>query len=81
MFSACVAAVQSRPILHHCVVIFFVLRDRGLYDVLIWKKSSAYALGGVSCVESFITTGEQLQKNEAAFFSALPSISLNYHER
>ena len=23
VFSACVAAVKSRPVLHHCVVIFF----------------------------------------------------------
>ena len=23
LFSACVAAVKSRPVLHHCVVIFF----------------------------------------------------------
>ena len=45
MFSACVAAVKCRPVLHQCVVIFFL--SSGIMDCicLIWKKSTAYALG------------------------------------
>ena len=37
VFSACVAAVKSRPLLHHCVVIFFlVLRDHGVYMYVVY---------------------------------------------
>jgi len=63
MFSDCVASVKSRPVLYHCVVIFFVLMDHGvyMYVVNIWKWSSVHALGGVSGVASFITIDEQLQ--------------------
>ena len=39
-----------------------------MYVVYIWKWSSAYALGGVSGVESFITTDEQLQYNRGCCF-------------
>jgi len=35
--------------------------DHGLYVVYIWKQISAHALGGVSSVEFFISTDEQLQ--------------------
>jgi len=55
---------KYRPVLHHCVVIFFlVLRYHGvyMYVVNVWKWSSAYALDGVSGVVSIITTDEQLQ--------------------
>jgi len=61
-FSACMAAVKCRPVLHHCVVIFvLVLNDYGLYVVKIKnKKSPAHELVGVSGVTSFITTDRQL---------------------
>ena len=62
MLSACVAAVKCRPVLHHCAVIFS--GPRGSLTVCLFtfeKLSSAYALGGVSGVASFITTDEQLQ--------------------
>ena len=63
LFSACMAAVKCRPVLHHCVVIFLVPRDHGvyMYVVYIWKWSSAHALWGVIGVASFITTDEQLR--------------------
>ena len=63
MFSAIVAAVKSRPVLHHCVVIFS--GPQGSWSVhvrcLHLKWSSAHALGGVSGVASFISTDERLQ--------------------
>ena len=46
ILSACVTAVKYRPVLHHCVVIFFW--SSGIIDcmfVYIWKLSSAHALG------------------------------------
>jgi len=38
-------------------------RDHGVYMYVVYirKWNSAYALGGVNGVESFITTNEQLQ--------------------
>ena len=36
LFSACVAAVKGRPVLHHCVVIFLVLRDLGVYMYVVY---------------------------------------------
>ena len=38
VFSACVAAVKSRPVLHHCVHshIFLVLRDHELYMYVVY---------------------------------------------
>jgi len=59
---ACVAAVKCRPVLHHCVVIFFW--SAGIIECLfvcIWKWSFAHGLKGVSGVASFITSDEQLQ--------------------
>jgi len=57
VFSACVAAVKCRPVLHHCVVIFSGPSNHRVYMcvVCIWKWSSTHALGGVSGVASFIT--------------------------
>ena len=53
MFSACVAAVKSRPVLHHCVVIYFW--SPGIMEctcmLFTFKKlTSAHALECVSCV-------------------------------
>jgi len=50
--------------------IILVLRDRGLYAVYIWKKSSAYALGGVNGVAAFILIDEQLQNLDCEFHHA-----------
>jgi len=37
LLSACVVAVKSRPVLRHCVVIFFlVLRDHGVYMYVVY---------------------------------------------
>ena len=48
------------------------LTSRNIYyapeRVQIWKWSPAHALGGVSGVASFITTGEQLQINRGCCF-------------
>jgi len=70
VFSACVAAVKSRPVLHHCVVIFFW--SSGIMEctcmLLKFEMESAHALGGVSGVTSFITTNEQLQYNRGCCF-------------
>ena len=41
--------------------IFLVLRDHGVYMYVVYILSSAYALGSVNDVASFITTDEQLQ--------------------
>ena len=73
VLSACMTAVKCRPVLHHCVVIFFWSSE--IIDcmfVFIWKWSSGYALGGVSGVASFITTDEQLQENQGCCSWALP---------
>jgi len=39
-----------------------------MYNVYVWRWSSAHALGGVSGVASFITTDEQLQWNRGCCF-------------
>jgi len=60
VLSACVAAVKCRPVLHHCVVIFFW--SSGTIDCLFtFENGVSLALGGVSGVASFITTDEQFQ--------------------
>jgi len=62
---ACVAAVKRRPVLHHCVVIFFwsswIMECTCMLFTFERKWSSAHALGSVSAVASFITIDEQLQ--------------------
>jgi len=55
---ACVAAVKIRPVLHHCVVIFFC--SAGIMECTC-MLFTAHARGGVSGVTSFITSDEQLQ--------------------
>ena len=62
VFSACVAAVKSRPVLHHCVVIFVWSSE--IMECTCMLLSSAHALGGVSGVALFITTDERLQKKK-----------------
>ena len=64
LFSACVAAVKSRPVLHHCVVIFFWSSGIMECTCMLFTFGNGvllHALGGVSGVASFITTDEQLQ--------------------
>jgi len=62
VFSARVAAVKSRPVLHHCLVIFFwssgIMECTGMLYTFV---NGVHALGGVSGVASFITTDEQHQ--------------------
>ena len=55
------AAVKSRPVLHHCVVIFSGHQGSWSVHVCCLHLSSAHALGAVSGVASFITTDERLQ--------------------
>ena len=69
IFSGCVATVKCRPVLSHCVILFLVLRDHGLY-LFVWKCSSAHSLGGVSGVASFITINEQHKKRGCYFPNA-----------
>ena len=57
MFSACVAAVKCRIVLHNCEVLFFWSSDCMLFTF----ESSAQALGSASGVASVITTDEQLR--------------------
>ena len=60
VFSAFVAAVNFRHVLHHCVVIFIWFS--GIMDCMVFTfKYSATGLGGVSGGTSFITIDEQLQ--------------------
>jgi len=69
MFSACVAAVKVRPVLHHCVVIFFLgLRNHVLYLFTFVNTSSRRSCNtvggwGVSGVASLITIDELLHLN------------------
>jgi len=55
--------VKSRPVLHHCVVIFFW--SSGIMEctfmLFTFENGDLLALGGISGVASFITTDEQLQ--------------------
>ena len=70
MFSACVAAVKSRPVLHNGVVIFS--GPRGSWSVheycLHLKIEFLSCARGVSGVASLITTDEQLQENRRCCF-------------
>ena len=72
--------VKSRPVLHHCGVIFFwssgimectcmLFMDHGVYVVYIWKWSSAHALGAVSGVFHSLLLMNSFNKTEAAVFS------------
>jgi len=61
------AAEKCRAVLHYCVVFFWSSGIR-LYVVYIWKKSSTFALEGVSGVAAFNTIDEQLQKTKDAIF-------------
>ena len=86
-YSACVAAVKCRPVLHHCVVIFFW--SSGIIDcmfVYIWKWSSAHALGASVVWHHSLPLMNSFNKTEAAVFScrlcllrAFPFISLILH--
>jgi len=53
-----------------------------MFDVYIWKLSSAHALGGVSGVELFISTDEQLHLNRGCCFlvQALLSEGVHFHQ-
>ena len=60
VFSAFVAAVKCRHVLHHCIVIFIF--SSWIMDCMLFTfKYSAHGLRGVSGGTSFITIDEQLQ--------------------
>ena len=62
MFSTYVAAVICRPVLHHCVFIFFW--SSAIIECMLFtfdNKSPARALGGVGGVASFIIIDGQIQ--------------------
>ena len=57
MFSACVAAVKCRPVLHHCVVMFFWSSGIMYCMLLTFENRIPLMRQGAS----FITADEQLQ--------------------
>jgi len=69
VFSACVAAVKCRPVLHHCVVIFF--RSSGVMDSMLFTFENRVrsCSRGVSGVASFITTDEAASIKPRLLFS------------
>ena len=67
VFIACVAAVKCRPILLHCVVIFFWSSGAMACMLFIFENKSS-TQGGDSGMASFITSDEQLQHNRGCYF-------------
>ena len=76
MLSACVSAVKCRPVLHHRVVIFFGPQESWIVCCLHLEiESRSCIVGGVSGVESFITTDDQLQLNRGCCSSMQAMLS------
>ena len=71
-FSACVAPVKCRPVLHHCVVIFFwSLRIMGCMLFTFEKWRFSYAPGASVLCHISLPLINSLKKTKAAFISLI----------
>jgi len=83
ILSASVAAVKCRPVLHHCVVIIFlVIRAHGLYlftfenrlSLIRWKASVEWHLS-LPLMNSFNKTDADIFHMQTVLLRAFPFLS------
>ena len=68
-YVAYVAAVECRPVLHHCVVIFFWSSE--IMDCMLFTfKNSSYARGTSVVQNLLLLLMNSFHKTDAAFFHA-----------